>query len=72
MDLQANTSSISHLSLLLTWIGNRGGLIYPSKGSVTAFYSLFSKKTKWTLIKSGSSILYKLPTLLKILYSPTI
>ena len=59
--LQASIFLISHLLLLLIWIG-RGGLFFClGNGLFVVFHSLFGKKTKWTLIKSGSFILYKLP-----------
>jgi len=57
MSLQASTFLISYLFSLLTWIGNRGRLICPGKGSIAAFYSLSGEKIEWTLIKSGSLIL---------------
>ena len=58
--------------MLFRSISSGGGFTCPNKGSVAAFCSLSSKKTEWTLTKSRSLTLYKFPTLLKILYSPTI
>ena len=50
-----------------------GGLFfYLGNRLFIAFYSLFSKKIEWTLIKSGSFTLYKLPIFIRTLYSPTI
>jgi hypothetical protein len=72
INLQASISLISHLFLLLAWISSGGGLIYPSKGSIVAFYSLSSEKTGWTLTEFRSFTLYKLPIFSKILYGPAI
>ena len=72
ISLQASIFLISYLSLPLTWIGSGGRLTYPSKESITAFYSLSSEKIEWTLTKFRSFTLYKLPIFLKILYSPAI
>ena len=67
ISLQASISLISYSSLLLTWIGSRGGLTYFSKRSIIAFRSLSSEKIKWTLTEFRSFILYKLPIFLRIL-----
>src|SRR5204863_8708096 len=55
-----------------TWIGSGGSSLCPGSGSSDAFRSLSGEKTGWTLIVSGRSTLYELPTFSRIQYGPAI